>query len=790
MSNSYFSNFPRQKLTKSQKGPKWYKECIDAVEESGFFDDEGVRQSFKEKVICTNLYNGHVDIKDIEKTLNPEELSDDTIPTSIQHYPIMNPRIDVLVGEEAKRRFDYKAIVTNPDAVNMKQKEMGNVIHQKVVELIQSQKSRQEVEKELVELDRYLKYQWKDLREIRANRILNHLFHELKLERVFNHGFKDVLIRGEEYYQADIVAGEPVFHKLDPMKVFYVRSGFSNKIEHSDLIILDDMWSPGQIIDYFHDDLKPGDIAKLEKHFTGGTSKDPFVDEDNKKKLHAVLVDDEDSINDLIELGRSSGFKISNAYDVSGNIRVLRVYWRGWRKVQKVTYFDDFGDEQVDIFPEDYKVREELGESSKTLWINEWYEGTKVGEDLYLRMRPKPVQYLDLENPSRCHPGITGRTYSLDSTGTVSLMSKSKNYQYLYDVIHDRLNKLLAANQGKILEMDFASVPNEWSIDQWIHYFKKMKIAVKDSFKEANKGAATGKIYGGINTASKGYIDLDNSQAIQQYVGLLEFIKLEMSEITGVSDQRLGQIENRETVGGVERSVTQSSHITEWYFAEHDDVKLEALRILLETAKIAYKGKNKKVQHILDDHSIALFELDGDQFAEHDYGIVITSSTKTQEIEQHLKRLAEMALSAGAIGFDSVMDIYMSTSLSDIKHKIAHAEQQKREAEQAQLQAQQEQLAAQLQATAQLEQEKLAMEDIKNQRDNETRIIVESMKQSGESAPEDNSIDYEKLNLDRQKRLDDLNKFNKELSQRKLEHQDKVMLEKKKIAKQSSNAKK
>jgi hypothetical protein len=38
---------------------------------------------------------------------------------------------------------------------------------------------------------------------------------------------------------------------------------------------------------------------------------------------------------------------------------------------------------------------------------------------------------------------------------------------------------------------------------------------------------------------------------------------MEMGEVMGITPQREGQVSNRETVGGVERSVLQSSHITE-----------------------------------------------------------------------------------------------------------------------------------------------------------------------------------------------------------------------------------
>jgi hypothetical protein len=794
--NSYFNSFPRQKLSSNQKGPKWYKQCIDTITESSYLLDEGVRANWKEKLINTDLYNGKLNPSDIREVLNPESLHDESIPTTMQHYPIINPRIDVLVGEEAKRRFDYKAIVTNPEAVSAKEEEKNNELNSKIRELIESNYTEQELEIRLRELAEDAR-NYQDKREVRANRILRHLWNELKLERVFNAGFKDALILGEEYYQAEIVSNEPFFRKLNPHKVFSIRSGFSNRIEDSDLIFINDYWSPGQILDHFHDELKDADVKKLERGY-GDAGDDPFVDKLARDFSGMAFTtfdsgnpEDMNSINSLINLGELNGFSLNEPYDASGNVRVLRVYWRGWRKVQEITYFDEFGNEQKDIFPESYIPKKDEGESSKPLWINEWYEGTKIGKDIYVNLRPKQIQYRSMNNPSYCHPGITGRAYSFNSSQTVSLMSKVKNYQYLYDVLHDRLNKAIARNHGKILEIDLAMIPEGWEPEKWILYMKKMGIAIKDSFKEGNKGAATGKLAGGMNNASKGYIDLETGAYIQQQIALMEFIKQEMSEITGVSDQRLGQISNRETVGGVERSVTQSSHITEWYFSEHDDVKIEALRILLETAKIAYKGQNKKVQYILDDQSIQMLNLDGDEFSENDYGIVLTSSARTQEAEQKLKQLAEVALNAGTIDFATISSIYLSDSLSDIKSKVEKAERDKNQREQEQFAKQQEAIQ---QKTQQDAEDKQADRDLKKYEvDLKAQTEIQKALLNKDEAPVDNSKEIEKLNLDRQKRLDQVIQFNEKLElekqkfyEDKKQFQEKLQVEKKKANKVAS----
>ena len=47
-----------------------------------------------------------------------------------------------------------------------------------------------------------------DMREIRANALLNHYVKELNIPLMFNQGFMDAMAVGEEIYQCDIVGGE------------------------------------------------------------------------------------------------------------------------------------------------------------------------------------------------------------------------------------------------------------------------------------------------------------------------------------------------------------------------------------------------------------------------------------------------------------------------------------------------------------------------------------------------------------------------------------------------------
>jgi hypothetical protein len=159
-----------------------------------------------------------------------------------------------------------------------------------------------------------------------------------------------------------------------------------------------------------------------------------------------------------------------------------------------------------------------------------------------------------LSNPSRCHFGIVGSIYNTNGNKPFSLIDRMKPYNYLYDVIHDNLNKLLAKNVGPILLLDFAKIPKGWDIDKWMYFARVNNIAVVDSFNEGSYGASTGKLAGGLNNASQGVINAEVGNSIQQYINILEYLKNEMSEVSGISKQREGQISNRETVGGVERA--------------------------------------------------------------------------------------------------------------------------------------------------------------------------------------------------------------------------------------------
>ena len=781
--DSVTHKFPAQQLPFSQKGKKWRKQCVDFACDHTFLVNGANRKSVLHKQINYNLLNGKINMNDIEVILNPTKLKNDLIPATIQHYPIINSKLNILKGEEAKRVFDYKVIVTDPNSISEASEKKKIELLQELQALIENtSSSEEEMNKKLEDLNQYYTYNWQDLKESRANIILNHYSKENNFALLFNEGFMDAMTVGEEMYLCDIVSGEPVLEKLNPVNVTICRSSYSKNIEDADMVIIEDYWSPGKIIDHFYNVLSPKDrkyIEDMQESSLTGTDTDSMANLHEKNGfiyVGDVQLTDKQVISTLF--GDRDGFVAHSAFDFDGNIRVIRVFWKSRRKIKKVTSYDpQTGEEIINFYPETYIADKTLGEKEETYWINEAWEGTKIGEDVYVNIRPRPIQYNRLSNPSRCHFGIIGSLYTTNDFMPYSMVDMMKPYNYLYDVIHDRLNRMIAKNYGKLVKLDLSLVPDGWEIDKWLYFARKDNIAVVNSFNEGKVGMATGKLAGGLNNASNGVIDLDEGNIIQQYVNLLEFAKMEMSEVVGITKQREGQISNRETVGGVERATLQSSHITEWLFTIHEDIKRRVLECFIETAKIAMKGRNKKFQYILPDYAQRIVDVDGDEFAEADYGIIVDASQQTQELSQKMDGMVQAALQNQMITFSTALKMFASCSLAE---KMRMVENNERELQQRQQQQQQEQLQVQqqqLQMQAQTEQQKMQLENTLNERDNDTKLTIAIMQtQQNQELPEDHSKEELlekmrefdlKLQLDRDKLAFDKDKADKDRNLKK-----------------------
>lgn len=779
--------FPQQQLPFSRKTKKWRKQILDWASNKSYFNYSPVRKSVNGMVINQHLINGTLHMDDLKLFLNPSQIDANYIPEQIIHYPIINSKINVLKGEESKRVFDWRVIVTNPNAISEIEENKKNALFQKLQEAVQNKsQSEEDFNAELERIDYFFQYEWQDIREIRGNALLTHYVKEYNIPKIFNDGFQDGIVFGEEIYQVDIRGGEPILEKLNPMKVRVFKSGYSSRVEDADMVILEDYWSPGKIIDVYYDQLSATDIKYIEElpsQIDNGSydSMDNYDDRAGQVHTSQVSVDGENFYSDLF--GDSNLTNDLMPYDTLGNIRVTRVYWKSRRKIKKIKSYDpETGETVYNLYPETYILNEELGEEEQVFWINEAWEGTKIGERIYVQMRPRIIQYNRLSNPSRCHFGIIGSVYNMNDEKPFSLVDMMKPYSYYYDAVHDRLNKLIEKNKGKMMVLDLAKVPKGWTMDKWLYYAQLMNVAVIDSFKEGSMGAANGKLAGGMNNASSGVIDMELAGSIQATINILEYIKGEMSEVAGISKQREGQISNRETVGGVERATLQSSHITEWLFTIHDDVKKRVLEAFLETAKIALRGRSKKFQYILGEGVIKIVDIDGDEFAECDYGLVIDNSNELQQLSQKLDMLTQAAIQ-NQYSMSTIMKLFTSTSFME-KIRMLEREEQTKQQQSQQVQQQEMQIQQQMiQQKVQSEQAKMEQDYKMNSENNQTKILVAEINSKAEAdrlamMNQDDGI-QEMSEVDRAKLSEQIRQFDQTLQLQK----DKLTLEKEKAQK-------
>jgi hypothetical protein len=749
--------FPRQKLPLREKGEKWFKECIEAAEKLTFYDSESsLREPLEDRIANEELYNGILNPDDIERVANPWGLNKKDFPEQMRHYPIANSKINVLVGEESKKRFDFRVMVTNDSAVSEKEKWIKESILAQLGAMMNPNETpdlpEEKIQGKIKDLDRWRKFEAQDMRERRASQILAHDSKEQKFDFNFSRGFKKALIKGEEIYCVDIYGEKPVLRLCNSDNVFFTGTGDSIYIEDADVIVEINYLSIGQVIDKYYDWLSGKDVEKLENRGKerGGSG-------------NALNYDESEIINfpaRYFEGDLTSKKFPSSPYNEEGMVRELRAVWKSRRQLGELTYYDEeTGRKLTKIVDENYIPDIDKGEVVTWMWVNEWMEGTKLGKDTFVKMRPRPVQFRRMDNLSICGSGYVGTLYGK------SLMSNMKPYNYWYDAIAFKLDKEIAKYKGPVLEIDLAKVPDGWTPEQYLFYITEGGFMVIDSFKEGDKGNALGKLAGNYNTTGNVY-NSDMGNFIMHNVQMLKYIEEELGNAVGITRQREGQTFNSETVGGIERSVLQSTSITEEYFMLHEDTKLRVMETYLETAKYAYRNKTDKVQYILDDLSSAIYGFDDINIVDADFGIVPANTKAANEFFSAIKQLAQAGIQNDKLNFSNFMDIYLSQSLAESRRKIETFEEDKLEEIR---RAREEDAKSQQESLKMVEEGKQKDRDLKKYEiDVKREIELAKLNQPVEQTEEvDNTdfeneakekklaLDEEKVNLDKQKAEDD-----------------------------------
>lgn len=691
---------PRQKLPLSQKGKKWREDCVNYYETLSYTNYSGNRSSNYRKLVNYDLFNGRFNAKDLQYVCNPLGLTTgQEYPARMEHYDIISPAINVLLGEELSRPDNARVISESTDVISRKTDIIKQKIRQKLEELFLAEVDPASIDPEnppkFEELEQYNNYNFEDLVESQANKILRNLKRKLDTKVLFNRGWKDALIAAEEIYWIGLTNGEPDVRRCNPTNINVVLGNDSDYIDDAIAVIETRLLTVPQILDEFGDDLSDSEIKKLEELAQNGGNKFP-----NSMNQFQIGPDGVDYGSTAL-----NGNSLNNTYNAMA-IRVVRVEWMSMRKIGTYKYKDESGLEQEVVVDEMFTLSEDdklVGNTVEWYWINEAWEGTKIGLDMYVNIQPKLNQRRSIENPYKTRLGYSGLIYNATNSVSVSLIDRMKPYQYLYNILMYRLELAFASDMGKIFLMDMAQIPRSEGIDtdQWLYYLKAMKIAFVNNFEEG-KNKFTGQR---SNFNQFQSIDMSLANSIQQYINSLEYIKQQIFFISGVDLTRLGQQSADAGLGTSQLNLQQSANVTKPLVEAHNSVKERVYTALIECAKIAYR-EGKISQYVLDDMSIELLEITA-EIENADFSVYVSNSVRDQQTLDAMKQLFNSALQYDKVVLSDIAKVLQSNSVTDIQRMLERSEKSKYERDAQAMNAQQETAQQQMMVQKQIHDEQL-----------------------------------------------------------------------------------
>lgn len=786
--NLYNSAFPRQKLPLSKKGKKWQEDCVNYIIGEGNVTSGGNSTSYHgELQTYYNLYNSIFDEKDFKSITNPFKV-EDGFPATPHDFNIIRPKVDLLIGEETKRPLNFRVIRTSQEATSEMQEKEKQMILQYIEAAITAKMSPEEAQQfqeqlqsgEIMPPEQIAKYMDKDYKDIVENTAyhsLTYLREKLDLDNEFIKGWKDGLISGREIYYVGVLNAEPYAERVNPICFSYDKSPDLDFIEDGSWCCRKMRMPITEVYDRYYDKLEEKDLDRLEE-MIGSTPGRNLGD------------------RSPVDMGIQLRIYDNPIFEGSGKslVNVWHCCWKSFKKIFYVTTTDDAGQPQINIVDETYQpVGNEV--SVEPDWIIEVWEGYRAGSDLYFGIQPIEYQHVSIDNPNSQKLPYCGAIYSNTNSKPRSLVSILKPLQYMYIVLWYRLELAIARDKGKVVNMDITQIPKSMNISpaKWMHYLSSVGVNFINPYEEGwNIPGREGGKPAQFNQITA--LDLTMSNVIAEYIQLMDKIEELAGTISGITQQREGAVSTSEMVGNVERSVVQSSHITEPLFWVHNQCKRRVLNMLLNTAKGAWEETGKqKLQYIFDNGERAFLDITP-KFYYEDMDVFVSDTSKDLENIQKLQQLIQPAMQNGASLLEAA-EILTNDNFNIIKQKLKDMQtrQEQIQQQQQEAEAQQQQQLQQMQNESKqqelmLQEAQMDLQRYQIDQDNQTKIAVaqinayrgaEDMDQDNNGIPDvaelgKQAIEQQKINQDA------YNKRYEAKQKREIEDQ-KIQLEKDKM---------
>lgn len=722
--NLYNSRFPQQKLPLSKKNEKWQHDCVNYIIGEGNIVSGGKTRSGRgELQQYYDLYNSIFDEKDFKKITNPFKVQDG-FPATPQDFNIIRPKVDLLIGEETKRPLNFRVVRTSQESASdlmETQKQMVLNYVQAAITAKMSPEEAEQFQQQLAEgsvmppeeIAKYMDKDYKDIIENTAYHTLVYLREKLGMDNEFVKGWKDGLIGGYEVYYVGALGSEPYMERVNPIDFDFDRSPDLEFIEDGSWCCRKMKLPITEVYDRYYDKLTEKDLKKLEE-MIGAASATNLGQGDALDRGIQLRIYDNPSFEGL----------------ASNTVDVWHCCWKSFKKIFYVTTMDEQGQPQVDILDETFTpFGDEI--SVEQDWIIEVWEGYRCGADLYFGIQPLEYQHVSIDNPNSQKLPYCGAVYSNTNSKPRSLVSILKPLQYMYIVLWYRLELAIARDKGKVVNMDITQIPKSMNItpERWMHYLSSVGVNFINPYEEGwNIPSREGGKPASFNQMTA--LDLTMSNVIAEYIQLMDKIEQLAGTISGITQQREGAVSSSELVGNVERSVVQSSHITEPLFWVHNQCKRRVMNMLLNVAKGVWEESGKrKLSYIFDNGERAFIDIDP-KFYYEDMDVFVSDTSKDVENIQKLQQLIQPAMQNGASLLEAA-EVLTNDNFNILKQKLKDMQtrQEQLQQQQQQIEAENQQKLQEMQNQAKeqelmLQEAQMDLQRYQIDQDNATRIAV------------------------------------------------------------------
>ena len=390
-----------------------------------------------------------------------------------------------------------------------------------------------------------------------------------------------------------------------------------------------------------------------------------------------------------------------------------------YRKSLSIDYYNENYDQiQRDVEKGKYTIETKY---KKIIW-----EATRLGADMYINMREKPNIIGSIDNPFNTMYSYTGLLMNTLDGIRISIQESLENVSRLYNIVMFQLNRELAKAKGKVVTYDLSYLPKNKTLKDVMHNLTNDGIYLYDSSVDGSMSGTSVEIQGAIKE-----IDLGISSNTQTLLTLKVQLQDMADRLSGISNERQGEIAASQTSGNAALAVQGSRNITEPLNYFFDRFVENILIRVAEYSKITVFTHPDKLGMIIGDDAVGFLKITKD-ISNDDYGYYISDSRKEEDIKNRIRGLMEFALNSKEMRVEDALAFELAETMTqavavvksgwkevkDIAAKQQEAQQQAQgqqaqEAQQGQAAMQQNQFEHQVALEKQRGLNKIAAETVK-----------------------------------------------------------------------------